>query len=59
MSRKKGIIIGISIAAVAVPIDMLQGRRPQSVLAQHYVYPSDNLKDEVLDALQQLKQAID
>jgi Archaeal phage integrase len=40
-------------------IDMLQGRVSQSVLARHYLVPQRSLKDEVLQALQKLKQRIE
>jgi intergrase/recombinase len=39
-------------------VDMLQGRVSQSVLTRHYLTPSHDLKDKVLDSLDRLKQAI-
>lgn len=37
-------------------IDMLQGRVSQSVLIRHYLAPQQGLKDQVLDALKELKR---
>jgi intergrase/recombinase len=42
-----------------ITIDMLQGRCPQSVLAQHYIVPNASLRDRVLDAVTRLKKAIE
>ena len=39
-------------------VDLLQGRVPRTVFARHYLTPSDNLKDRVLDALEQLKKQV-
>ena len=41
-----------------ITIDMLQGRCPQSVLAQHYISPNASLRDKVLQAIHQLKEKI-
>jgi intergrase/recombinase len=40
-------------------VDMLQGRVSQSILTRHYLVPQSTLKDEVLEALEKLKQAIE
>jgi hypothetical protein len=40
-------------------VDMLQGRVSQSVLARHYLAPSHDLKDKVLDSLYKLQQTIE
>jgi hypothetical protein len=37
-------------------VDMLQGRVSQSVLTRHYLVPQSSLKDQVLDALNKLKE---
>jgi hypothetical protein len=39
-------------------IDLLQGRVSQSVLTRHYLTPSQDLKDRVLDALKQLQRQL-
>jgi hypothetical protein len=39
-------------------VDLLQGRVSQSVLTRHYLTPSNDLKDRVLDSLSRLNQAI-
>jgi intergrase/recombinase len=36
-------------------VDLLQGRVSQSVLTRHYLVPSDDLKDKVIDALKELQ----
>jgi intergrase/recombinase len=41
-----------------ITIDMLQGRVPKSVLAQHYVRPDATLRQRVLDAVSQLEKEI-
>jgi intergrase/recombinase len=42
-----------------ITIDILQGRCPRSILAQHYVVPNESLRTRVLDAISQLANAID
>src|SRR5919106_4272044 len=39
-------------------VDILQGRVSQSVLTRHYLTPSHDLKDKVLESLSKLQQAI-
>ena len=39
-------------------VDMLQGRVSQSVLTRHYLVPQSSLKDQVLQALENLQRAI-
>lgn len=39
-------------------IDMLQGRVSPSVLARHYLAPSNDVKDKVLDAVDKLQGEI-
>jgi intergrase/recombinase len=39
-------------------IDLLQGRVKQSVLTRHYLSPSNDLKDRVLDAVSGLQKQI-
>jgi intergrase/recombinase len=39
-------------------IDLLQGRVSQSILTRHYLVPSQDLKDRVLDSLYRLQQAL-
>lgn len=41
-----------------ITIDMLSGRCPKSVLAQHYVVPNSSLRDRVLDAVAALSSHI-
>lgn len=41
-----------------ITIDMLSGRVPKSVLAQHYVVPNNSLRDRVLDSLSKLQKEI-
>ena len=36
-------------------IDLLQGRVSQSILTRHYLAPSQNMKDDVLQALEKLQ----
>jgi hypothetical protein len=38
-----------------ITVDMLQGRVPKSVLAQHYVTPNNDLRDKILDSLHKLE----
>ena len=40
-------------------VDLLQGRVPRSVFASHYLRPSADYKDRVLEALHQLKRTIE
>lgn len=40
-------------------IDILQGRVPQSILVRHYLVPQEGLKDQMLQALEKLKRAIE
>jgi intergrase/recombinase len=40
-------------------IDFLQGRTSPSVFSRHYLTPSQDLKDKVLDSLDRLKQTIE
>jgi intergrase/recombinase len=40
-------------------VDMLQGRVSQSVLTRHYLVPQSSLKDQVLESMEKLKQAIE
>ena len=42
-----------------VMIDLLQGRVGKSVLVNHYLTPSQDQKDKVLQALENLKQEIE
>jgi intergrase/recombinase len=42
-----------------ITIDMLQGRVPRSVLAQHYVVPNTSLKDKVIDVVTKLQKEIE
>lgn len=37
---------------------MLQGRCPQSILVRHYQTPDSQLRDRVLDALEELRKQI-
>ena len=39
-------------------IDLLQGRVSQSILTRHYLAPSQNMKDDVLQALEKLQQQL-
>jgi intergrase/recombinase len=39
-------------------IDLLQGRVSQSILIRHYLAPSQNMKDDVLQALEKLQQQL-
>jgi intergrase/recombinase len=39
-------------------IDLLQGRVSQSILIRHYLSPSQNMKDDVLQALEKLQQQL-
>jgi intergrase/recombinase len=39
-------------------IDLLQGRVSQSVLTRHYLVPQSWLKDQVLQALEQLQRQL-
>lgn len=39
-------------------IDLLQGRVSQSILTRHYLAPSQNMKDDVLKALEKLQQQL-
>jgi Archaeal phage integrase len=41
-----------------ITIDMLQGRCPKSVLAQHYIAPDSTLRQRVLDSISQLQQTL-
>jgi hypothetical protein len=40
-------------------IELLQGRCPRSILLQHYVVPKPSFRDDVLQAIQQLKQELE
>jgi intergrase/recombinase len=40
-------------------IDLLQGRCTRSVLVQHYLVPKSSIKDDVLQAIQQLKAELE
>jgi len=42
-----------------ITVDMLQGRTPKSVLAQHYLTPDSSLRDRVLEAVDKLKSELD
>jgi intergrase/recombinase len=42
-----------------VMIDMLQGRTPKSVLMQHYLTPTTDYKDRILDAVNKLKSKLE
>jgi intergrase/recombinase len=42
-----------------VIIDLVQGRVPRSVLAQHYLLPKPSFKEDVLRAVHQLKERIE
>lgn len=39
-------------------VDLLQGRVSQSVLTRDYLVPTNGLKDQVLEALQQLQKQL-
>jgi intergrase/recombinase len=39
-------------------IDLLQGRVSQSILTRHYLAPSQNMKDDVLQALEKLQRQL-
>jgi hypothetical protein len=39
-------------------VDLLQGRVSQSILTRHYLAPSQNMKDDVLKALEKLQQQL-
>jgi intergrase/recombinase len=39
-------------------IDMLQGRVTQSVLTRHYLVPQATLKEQMLQALEQLQRQL-
>jgi intergrase/recombinase len=41
-----------------ITIDMLSGRCPQSLLAQHYIVPNASLKNKVLEAIGSLSSHI-
>ena len=40
-------------------IDLLQGRTGKSVLVNHYIKPSKDYKDKILQALNELKKELD
>jgi intergrase/recombinase len=42
----------------SITVDMLQGRCPASVLARHYQTPSNDLKDKVQDAVEELTRYV-
>jgi intergrase/recombinase len=37
-------------------VDLLQGRVSKSILTRHHLAPSQNMKDDVLQALEKLQQ---
>jgi len=39
-------------------VDLLQGRVSQSILTRHYLAPSQNMKDDVLQALEKLQRSL-
>jgi intergrase/recombinase len=40
-------------------VNVLQGRVDSDILTRHYLVPSSNLKDQVLDAVKQLQKMIE
>jgi intergrase/recombinase len=48
--RKEGIVLEI--------VDLLQGRVSQSILTRHYLAPSQNMKDDVLNAIEKLQSQL-
>ena len=39
-------------------VDLLQGRVSQSILTRHYLAPSQNMKDDVLNAIEKLQSQL-